>query len=125
MIGSRGDAEQYYAPLYREIDTDDDGVPDAADGVASWLEIYALGGYGPGRRQVQVLGLYDSCCFSTDVFETYDDHVSDVVERLGQGDWDFHSDRTHREHKISQDVLEHVILPGLEIAVAGAANNDI
>ena len=39
---SRGDTEQVYAPLYAE-DIADDG---SGGGVATWLEIYALGAYG-------------------------------------------------------------------------------
>ena len=115
--GSRGDAEQYYAPLYREIDSDGDAIPDTADGVASWLEIFALGGYGKGRRQIQILNLEDSCCFHSDVYETYDDFVSDVVDKLGHGDWDLHSDRTHKSHIISADVLKRVVMPALESRV--------
>ena len=49
------DIEQDYEPLYRETDANSDGITDTAAGVASWLEIYALGGCGPGRRQVQIL----------------------------------------------------------------------
>ena len=112
------DTEQFYAPLFGEIDTDDDGISDTADGVASWLEIFALGGYGKGRRQIQVLNFEDSCCFGTDVYETYDDFVSNVVDKLGHGDWDFHSDRTHKSHVISAHVLEKVIAPALAPAAA-------
>ena len=72
--GGSSDTEQTYAPLYREIDGPDaDAIPDTAAGVASWLEIFALGGYGSGRRQIQILNLYDTCCFFGDSFETYDD----------------------------------------------------
>jgi hypothetical protein len=107
---SGGDAEQYYQPLYHETDTDGDGVYDTAAGVASWLEIFALGGYGPGRHQIQILNFYDSCCFFGDLFETYDDFVTGVVYQLGQGEWSFHSDTTHQSHIISPDVLDHVIM---------------
>ena len=114
--GGSDDTEQTYAPLYREIDGPDaDAIPDTAAGVASWLEIFALGGYGSGRRQIQILNLYDTCCFFGDSFETYDDFVSGVVDTLGQGDWDFHSDATHVGHIISDDVRENVILPVLGV----------
>ncbi len=113
---SRGDAEQEHVPLFREIDGPDaDTVRDSADGVASWLEIYALGGYGPGRRQIQVHNFNDSCCFKGDYFETYDDFVSQVVDDLGEGDWDFVSDTTHRRHQISSFTINEVILPAINI----------
>jgi hypothetical protein len=112
--GSEGDAEQIYAPLYLEVDKHNtNGVPDTAAGVASWLEIYALGGIGPGRHQTQILNLYDACCFSGDTFQTYTNFVSTTVRDLGRGSWDFYSDATHKEHQISSNCLENVILPGL------------
>jgi len=109
---ARGDAEQYYAPLYREIDSDGDKLPDRAAGVASWLEIYALGGYGPGRQQIQVLCPYDRN-FGGTTYKTYAKFVSGVVKKLGQGKWEFHEDTTHNSHLISPDVLNHVILPAI------------
>ena len=111
--GMSHDAEQFFAPLYCEVDTNGDGIADAAAGVASWLEIYALGGYGPGRCQIQILNLYDSCCFSGDTFKTYDDFVAGVVRKLGQGQWGFYSDTSHRSHLISPVVLNQVIMPRL------------
>ena len=47
--GSDGDMEQHYPALYRETDSDGDGVLDKATGVCSWLEIYALGASTPSR----------------------------------------------------------------------------
>jgi hypothetical protein len=107
------DIEQFYAPLYRETDSNGDGITDTAAGVASWLEIYVLGGFGPGRRQTQILNYYDACCFFGDAFKTYIGFVSSKVRQLGQGEWDFHSDTTHKLHQISGDVLNRVIMPGL------------
>ncbi|MCX6997348.1 MAG: hypothetical protein NTV49_09735, partial [Kiritimatiellaeota bacterium] len=112
------DIEQYYDPLYREIDSDGDGIADTAAGVASWLEIYALGGLGPGRRQVQILNFNDTCCFFGDAFKTYSNFVPGVVQKLGQGEWAFHSDTTHARHWISKEVINTVILP----CVVGSAD---
>jgi Bacterial Ig-like domain (group 3) len=113
---SVGDLEQYRSGLYRETDTDGDGVLDFAAGVASWLEIYALGAYGPGRRQTQILNLYDACCFGGHYFTTYADFVSNRVVNLGQGAWNLYSDTSHgREHKISPAAWELVILPALGV----------
>ena len=108
------DTEQTYAPLYLEIDRHNtNGIPDTAAGVASKLEIFALGGYGLGRRQIQILNLYDSCCFYGSFFTSYNNFVSTVVRNLGQGDWAFYSDATHKHHLISSNVCENVILPAL------------
>ena len=111
---SRGDAEQIYEPLFKEVDTDGDGITDTAAGVASWLEIYALAAIGQGRRQIQIQNFYDSCCFNGPYFKTYDDFVANFVDKLGPGRWEHHSDTTHRAHIISDDVRENVILPAME-----------
>ena len=111
--GMSHDAEQFYAPLYSETDSNGDGIADTAAGVASWLEIYALGAFGPGRRQVQILSLHDSCCFNGDAFVTYTNFVAKTVRTLGQGEWGFYSDTSHSNHLISPMVLNRVILPGL------------
>jgi len=114
LTRSGEDAEQNYIPLYKEIDTDGDGITDTAAGVASWMEIYALGALGTGRRQIQIQNFYDTCCFFGPYFKTYDDFVAGVVDRLGAGRWEHHSDTTHKAHLISDDVREKVILPAVE-----------
>ena len=113
------DTEQTYAPLYLEIVRQNpSGIPDTAAGVASKLEIFALAGYGPGRRQIQILNLYDYCCFYGLYFITYINFVSAIVRNLGQGQWDFYSDSSHMQHLISSNALENVIVPAL-VAKAG------
>ena len=107
------DIEQYYDPLFREADSNGDGITDTAAGVASWLEIYALGGYGPGRRQVQILNYYDTCCFFGGAFKTYTNFIASLVHNLGQGVWDFYSDTTLTNHWISSNAINQVIMPGL------------
>lgn len=116
--GSHGDTEQFYEPLFKESDTNQDGVLDKADGVCSWLEIYALGAISPdnirARQQIQVLNLYDSCCFGGPVFKTYADQLSKRVEGLGDGRWRLYSDESHRGHVISPEVIEKVLLPAIK-----------
>jgi hypothetical protein len=46
--GSVGDKEQYLEEFYR---------------LASYLDLYFLGAYGSGRRQIQILNRRDDCCF--------------------------------------------------------------
>ena len=110
--GSVGDLEQYYEPLYNE-----DIAPDGSGGgVATWLEIYALGGYGKGRRQIMVTAKYDDCCFNGDpetTVNTFVPVVARAVRKLGEGQWEHHLDTTHRTHQISPWVLEAVVAPNL------------
>jgi hypothetical protein len=36
--------------------------------VTGYKDLYVLGGYGPGRRQIQVLNRQDNCCFNPNTF---------------------------------------------------------
>lgn len=109
------DDEQRYVPMFGEVDLNSDGVADAVNpnSVASWMEIYALGALGEGRHQVQVNTFQDPCCFGGDAYKSYDYFVSQVVNNIGPGDWEYHLDTSHAEHLISSDVLHNVILPAV------------
>ena len=107
-----GDLEQFYTPLYDENIAEDG----SGGGIATWLEIYALGGIGKGRKQVMVTSQYDNCCFNGDpvkTVNTFKSIVSDAVEKSGHGEWDHRLDTTHHEHQISYWVLENVVEPNL------------
>jgi hypothetical protein len=95
--GSLGDDEQTWPALYKDT--------------ASWLDLYILGGYGPGRAQVHVLNKYDSCCFGGVAYRTFEPTVTEAVRRLGAGSYRVHLDQTHREHKISDAVITEVLDP--------------
>lgn len=108
--GSVGDLEQYFSPLY-----DENISPDGSGGgAATWLEIYALGGFGEGRRQVMVTARHDSCCFRGDpdaTVNTFKDVVTESVKTLGEGRWEHRLDATHRSHMISPWILDDVVAP--------------
>jgi len=107
---SYGDTEQYFAPMYAE----DIAADGSGGGVATWLEIYVLGGYGEGRRQIMVTNLHDTCCFSGTFADEFKNIVAQVVAcELGNGRWEHVLDSTHREHQISPWAVEEVILPAL------------
>lgn len=114
---SVGDAEQFYAPLYNEnIAADGSG-----GGVATWLEIYALGAYGPCRRQVMVTNEFDTCCFSGHFADSFKQIVADTVQNdLCQGKWSHVLDSTHKSHIISPFTIQTVIDPLLGITAAQA-----
>lgn len=108
----RGDAEQVYAPLYRE-----DIAPDGSGGgVATWSEIYALGGYGNGRSQVMWSnqGEPDSLFGGTHA-DRFKGIVSDKVMSLGAGKWAYVYDTTGgagaSAHTITPWAVNHIILP--------------
>lgn len=109
-----GDFEQYFEPLYNEnIAADGTG-----GGIATWLEIYALGGSGKDRKQIMITSQYDDCCFFGDpekTVNTFKSIVKDKVEELGAGAWKHKLDTTHREHTISPWMLDRVVKPNLLI----------
>ncbi|HUW20032.1 MAG TPA: hypothetical protein VMW16_12090 [Sedimentisphaerales bacterium] len=76
--------------------------------IANYLELYVMGAYGEGRRQVQILNKYDSCCFAGIKYRTYEEAVKEVVRSLGKGKFEIFLDETHKEHKISEEALKVV-----------------
>lgn len=111
---SVGDTEQTYSPLYNE-----NILPDGTGGgVATWLEIYALGGYGTGRRQIKVTNEFDNCCFVGTYPDTYKTIVANKVSSLGAGQWEHVLDSSHHAHQISGHVLSTVVGPAFGLGSA-------
>ena len=92
--GTFGDYEQYVPEIYR---------------VVNYLELYILGAYGEKRKQLQILNQYDSCCFGGTGYTTYVNILKERLKDLGAGYYDFYLDSSHREHKISDPVLEIIL----------------
>ncbi len=105
-----GDLEQYFFPLYDE----DIAADGSGGGIATWLEIYALGGIGAKRHQLMLTAPHDSCCFNGDpeqTVDTFKDVVADSVKNIGQGQWQHQLDTTHKDHMISPWIIEKVVEP--------------
>ena len=98
VFGAGGDWEQTHHSLYE---------------TANYMELYVLGTYGHGRRQIQVLNRYDWCCFGGTEYVLYEEHVSRTAERVSNGSFSVFVDETHRDHKLSEAALD-VILKDLE-----------
>ncbi len=116
-----GDLEQNYAPLYGENIVDGSG-----GGIATWLELYTLGSYGVGRKEVMVNNKYDDICFAGDFGDTFKDIVVNKVSSLGTGYFQFYSDQhtavytqntapdsLNTTHYISADVIQNYVLANL------------
>jgi hypothetical protein len=89
-----GGWEQSGPSLYKKID---------------YMDLYILGAYGKGRKQVQMLNHYDNCCFEGIRYLTYENSVKSIVNKLGKGEFDVFLDSSFRyDHKISLYALEHV-----------------
>lgn len=68
--------------------------------IAGYLDLYLLGGAGPGRRQLQILNRYDPTCFPGVGHRSYATQVAERAALLG-GSWDALDDATHGLHQIS------------------------
>jgi len=77
--------------------------------VANYLELYVLGAYGKGRKQLQVINYFDPCCFGGDGWKTYRDAVHQRVHELGAGEFDVLSDTSHRKHAISDAAMSRIL----------------
>jgi pimeloyl-ACP methyl ester carboxylesterase len=75
----------------------------------NYPELYILGAYGAGRKQLQILNKYDSCCFEGIKWQTYKDIVRDRVFGLGHGEYDLFMDDTHKHHQISEEAMERIL----------------
>ncbi len=88
-----GDYEQFLPALYA---------------VADYETLYALGS-SLGRRQLQILNTFDSCCFASsgreDEIRAYESRVKDLLVQLGNGELDVVFDDTHEGHFISEHAL--------------------
>lgn len=89
-----GDYEQTVPELYRTV---------------NYLELYVLGGHGPGRRQRQILNAGDPCCFGGEGWRTYAEVVASRVRGIGEGQFTVSIDASHDEHDISPTALAWIL----------------
>ncbi len=88
-----GDWEQYHAEFYY---------------IANYPELYILGSYGEGRKQLQILNKFDNCCFGGYRYKMYENVIQNKLKTLGKGHFEVLLDDTHREHKISSWALTKI-----------------
>jgi hypothetical protein len=109
--GSIGDIEQFLPQLYRDI--------------AGYPDLYILGAYGEGRKQVQILNRQDNCCFGLKQHDPARDYTSDMhsFEQSVKNRLDSFGEKNHYyliiddtapNHQISEYALKNVILPELK-----------
>jgi hypothetical protein len=92
-----GDREQFEPTFFR---------------IAGYPDLHALGAIGPGRRQIQILNEFDSCCFARSEAPAYVARAREAVSQIGAGGaYDLRIDVGQRQHTISEWTLEEVIGP--------------
>jgi hypothetical protein len=117
-IGSGADMEQVFTPMYDErINANGTG-----GGVTTYLEEYALGAYGAGRRQIMVtvpeepVGLFPTK-WATDTIRgaSVEGLVTGTLANLGAGQWDQAYDWSQPNHEISPWMIDNVIMPAMAV----------
>ena len=78
------------------------------DAIATYPELYLLGGIGKNRSQMQVLNKYDSCCFAGVRYRTYEDIVHNRLKAITEGNFKVLLDDTHEGHQISPYALREI-----------------
>ena len=73
--------------------------------LANYLELYVLGAVGIGRSQLQIINMFDRCCFSGGKTTTYGAIVSSIVQDLDSGEYELHIDSSHDMHEISDEAI--------------------
>ena len=91
---NRGDYEQWLPELYQ---------------IANYLDLYIMSSYGENRKFIQIFNKYDSCCFSGELYKTYENEVKEALLILDQGHFDIFLDDTHKTHIISDNTLKIII----------------
>jgi hypothetical protein len=77
--------------------------------IANYLELYILGSFGAGRKQVQLINQFDACCFAGLKWETYVNIVRGRVFDLGAGEYDLFLDDSHHEHMVSPAAMAFIV----------------
>jgi hypothetical protein len=103
--GSVGDKEQYLDAFYH---------------IAGYPDLYVLGAYGPGRKQIQILNRRDDCCFGEaqhkadrvglayePAFRVYEKKVQDALG--SQGKFRLDIDESAPRHMISADAVRTMV----------------
>lgn len=115
--GSMGDVEQTLPEFYHLV-----GYPN----------LYVLGAFGPGRKQVQILNERDDCCFGpaqhktpatfTEDVRGYERLVQQKLAGLGAGAFRLEIDQVATAHMISRYAVSAIILPELNQSPGPAAS---
>ncbi len=97
-------------PVYldNKIGDFEQSTPDLLETV-NYFELYVMGSYGEGRKQMQILNLFDPCCSPGTAAGAYDRALVGKMNQLGHGTFEIFVDDTHYEHKISEAAIERIL----------------
>ena len=73
--------------------------------ITNYYELYTLGGWGRGRKQLAIHNVYDRCCFAGRHYREWTPRVQAALRRLGTGTYSALGDSTHQGHLVSAFTL--------------------
>jgi len=78
---------------------------------ASYPDMFVLGAWGEGRRQMQIFNRYDRCCYGNARGKLYEKSVQQTLTKLGDSAEKFAVliDETHPRHKISAFAMDAIL----------------
>jgi hypothetical protein len=101
-------------PLYMRTSRDEGDSEQRSPGlfrIAGYPDLHTLAALEPNRAQLQVLNLYDSCCFAGIRYREYEPKVKTALTEIGDtGTWNVYLDETHYEHQVSRYALDTQIM---------------
>jgi hypothetical protein len=123
--GSEGDTEQNLTGFYQ---------------IAHYPDLYVMGAFGAGRKQVQILNRRDSCCFGEAQYDptlagmsweqavrSYEERARNSLATLGSGSFRVEIDEAAPQHVISWNNVVNVIvaeLDGSRASIGAASPSD-
>ena len=93
-IDDVGDYEQFHPELFS---------------IVNYFQIYVLSSYGSDREFIQIFNKYDPCCFFDGSYKVYTETLQNFLNENNHGKFTLIVDDTHKEHKISEHVLELIL----------------
>jgi hypothetical protein len=76
--------------------------------LANYPELYVMGAFGVGRRQLQVLNMFDTVAWEGERGKRYEKAVRDLLGRLGAGSFEVVIDDSWMGHGISAQTLRRI-----------------
>ncbi len=70
-----------------------------------YLDLYLMGSVGKKRVQIQILNLYDPCCFNGYEYQLYSEFLKSEIKKYKTGKFIFFSDSLNKSHSISLSAL--------------------
>lgn len=76
--------------------------------ITTSLELFIMASRGNGRKQLQIINLYDDCCYSGPKYQMYVKPVQETLALLGGGEFDLFLDESHMDHILSDSALQKI-----------------